>query len=62
LADENDILNTSKSAVSFDKLISKGKNVLVIETGDGDEKCVLDSADSLGKVVDDSWSGTPLET
>jgi hypothetical protein len=36
--------------------------VLVVETGDGDEKCVLDSADSLGKVVDDSWSGTPLET
>lgn len=60
LAEANDILNTSKTAVDFQKLLNKGKNVLIIELGNGEEKCVLDS-DYLGKLESEA-EGSPLET
>lgn len=60
LADENDVLNNAKTAVDYTKLISKGKNVLIIEVGDGTEQCALDS-DLLGKMLDECV-GTPIET
>lgn len=61
LADENDILNTAKTAVNYEKLLQKGKNVLIVEVGDGDEECVLDNADSLGKLPSD-LIGNAIET
>lgn len=61
LADENDILNTSKTAVNYEKLLLKGKNVLIVEVGDGEETCVLDSADSLGKLPSE-LIGSAVET
>lgn len=59
LATENDVLNVAKTAVSFEKLINKGKNVLVIELGNGEEQCGLDT-DLLCKLVDDCI-GTPTQ-
>lgn len=50
LANENDVLNTAKTDVDYQKLINKGKNVLIVEVGDGTEQCALDS-DGLGKML-----------
>lgn len=60
LANENDILNTAKTDVDYQKLISKGKNVLIIEVGDGTEQCALDS-DGLGKMLSECSSPSDVQ-
>ena len=60
LANENDILNTAKTDVDYQKLINKGKNVLIIEMGDGTEQCALDS-DGLGKILSECSSPTDVQ-
>ena len=60
-ADENDVLNNAKTAVDHQKLLKKGKNVLIVEVGDGKEQCAQDSTDLLGKMLDEC-TGTSLET
>lgn len=61
LSDENNILNNSQTAVSHEKLLLKGKNVLIVEVGDGEEECVLDNADYLGKLPNE-LIGNSVET
>ena len=60
LANENDVLNTSKTDVDYQKLINKGKNVLIVEVGDGTEQCALDS-DGLGKMLSECSSPTDVQ-
>ena len=60
LANENDILNTAKTDVDYQKLISKGKNVLIIEVGNGTEQCALDS-DGLGKMLSECSSPSDIQ-
>ena len=60
LANENDILNTAKTDVDYQKLISKGKNVLIVEVGDGTEQCALDS-DGLGKMLSECSSPSDVQ-
>ena len=60
LANENDILNTAKTDVDYQKLINKGKNVLIVEMGDGTEQCALDS-DGLGKILSECSSPTDVQ-
>ena len=60
LANENDILNTAKTDVDYQKLISKGKNVLIVEVGNGTEQCALDS-DGLGKMLSECSSPTDVQ-
>ena len=60
LANENDILNTAKTDVDYQKLISKGKNVLIVEVGDGTEQCALDS-DGLGKILNECSSPSDVQ-
>lgn len=60
LANENDILNTAKTDVDYQKLISKGKNVLIVEVGDGTEQCALDS-DGLGKMLNECSSPSDVQ-
>ena len=60
LAEENDILNTAKTAIDYQKMLNKGKNVLIVEVGDGEEKCVIDS-DYLGKLESEA-TGSILES
>lgn len=60
LANENDVLNTAKTDVDYQKLISKGKNVLIVEVGDGTEQCALDS-DGLGKMLSECSSPTDVQ-
>lgn len=60
LANENDILNTAKTDVDYQKLINKGKNVLIVEVGDGTEQCALDS-DGLGKMLSECSSPTDVQ-
>lgn len=58
-SNENNILNTSNTDVSSTKLISLGKNVMIVEVGDGvGDTASLDS-DGLGKLEP---TGTPSET
>lgn len=61
LAEANDVLNTARTAVDYSKMLQKGKNVLVVEVGNGAEQCALDSSDNLGKMLDECI-GQPLET
>lgn len=56
---ENDILNSTKTDIDYQKLINRGKNVLVIEVGNGEEQCALDS-DGRGKLLE-NCTGTPSE-
>ena len=60
LANENDILNTAKTDVDYQKLISKGKNVLIVEVGDGTEQCAIDS-DGLGKMLNECSSPSDVQ-
>lgn len=60
LANENDVLNTAKTDVDYQKLINKGKNVLIVEVGDGTEQCALDS-DGLGKMLSECTSPTDVQ-
>lgn len=60
LANENDVLNTAKTDVDYQKLINKGKNVLIVEVGDGTEQCALDS-DGLGKMLSECSSPTDVQ-
>lgn len=60
LANENDVLNTAKTDVDYQKLINKGKNVLIVEVGDGIEQCALDS-DGLGKMLSECSSPTDVQ-
>lgn len=60
LANENDVLNTAKTDVDYQKLINKGKNVLIVEVGDGTEQCAIDS-DGLGKMLSECSSPTDVQ-
>ena len=60
LANENDILNTAKTDIDYQKLISKGKNVLIVEVGNGTEQCALDS-DGLGKMLNECSSPSDVQ-
>lgn len=60
LANENDVLNTAKTDVDYQKLINKGKNVLIVEVGDGTEQCALDS-DGLGKMLSECSSPSDVQ-
>lgn len=60
LATENDVLNTAKTDVDYQKLINKGKNVLIVEVGDGTEQCAIDS-DGLGKMLNECSSPTDVQ-
>lgn len=60
LANENDVLNTAKTDIDYQKLINKGKNVLIVEVGDGTEQCALDS-DGLGKMLSECSFPTDVQ-
>lgn len=60
-ANQNNILNSAKDNIDFEALRRQQKNILVIEVGNGEEQCALDSYDGLGKMLTDI-TGTPTET
>ena len=60
ISNNNNILNTTKTDIDSTKLLSLGKNVMIITLGDGEETASLDE-DGLGKLTSEC-TGTVSET
>lgn len=60
ISSNNNILNTAKTDIDSSKLLSLGKNVMIISLGNGEETASLDE-DGLGKLTEECV-GTVSET